>query len=344
MPHLGLEIEQGPQGLDRVRFGGKGLFVTSTTFTPADEHTIYVGSGHKIYTYDLRMESLLLSVDKSSKVYGGAEDEINQIDINYRATYLAACDDSGDVRVLDLKTDKWMRPLERKHQNIAMTVQFVPKKELQALTGGMDKLVVAWDFYKGRATQLIETVTKKNDKKNKKAPAGSDNWIVGGRLVEAHLSPIATIAYAGFDSDWLVTSANNGTIAVWDDQVARYECFQQQQALQHRSSLQQQLMKTKKPSAQVLAEVEALEPLPMGRPVQPLLEFKTTGIFERVNCIATTTTTTTLSSMSNNEHNNGQQATADAGGHAAKRLLFVAGTHARIGDKKLQGRIAVYQL
>lgn len=81
-----------------------------------------------------------------------------------------------------------------------MTVQFVPKKDLQgtfpeckwawrmhndhdddsdtclltllptfcprgsfsasiliALSGGMDKLVVAWDFYKGRATQLIET-------------------------------------------------------------------------------------------------------------------------------------------------------------------------------------------
>lgn len=28
---------------------------------------------------------------------------------------------------------------------------------LIALSGGMDKLVVAWDFYKGRATQLIET-------------------------------------------------------------------------------------------------------------------------------------------------------------------------------------------
>jgi WD40 repeat protein len=26
-----------------------------------------------------------------------------------------------------------------------------------ALSGGMDKLVVAWDFYKGRATQLIDT-------------------------------------------------------------------------------------------------------------------------------------------------------------------------------------------
>ena len=35
--------------------------------------------------------------------------------------------------------------------------------------------------------------TKKNDKKIKKAPAGSDSWVVGGRLVEAHSSPIATM-------------------------------------------------------------------------------------------------------------------------------------------------------
>lgn len=33
-------------------------------------------------------------------------------------------------------------------------------------------------------------VTKKN---KKKAPAGGDSWVVGGRLVEAHSSPIATM-------------------------------------------------------------------------------------------------------------------------------------------------------
>jgi hypothetical protein len=42
-----------------------------------------------------------------------------QIQINHRATYLAACDDAGDVRVLDLKSHKWMRPLERKHENVS---------------------------------------------------------------------------------------------------------------------------------------------------------------------------------------------------------------------------------
>ncbi|KAF9921741.1 WD repeat-containing protein 53 [Linnemannia zychae] len=138
--------------------------VTTTTFTPTDEHTIYVGSGTNIYTFDLRMESLILNMaTQSTRVYGGAEDEINQIQVNHRATCLLACDDAGDLRVLDLKTHQWMRKIQRIHENIAMSVQFIPKKDLQALSGGMDKLVVAWDFYKKRATQLIEIDTPQVD-------------------------------------------------------------------------------------------------------------------------------------------------------------------------------------
>lgn len=181
MSHLGHPIWQGPQGSYWIRFFGNmlsflfsyldGLYlasyllyliiparnvaklitlsstqVTTSSFTPVDSHTLYVGSGQKIYTYDLRMEAMILSAtDSAIKVYDGAEDEINQvsdmalnrsesvcfqysylnlriifpqIQVNHRATFLASCDDSGDVRVLDLKTHKWMRPLERKHSNV----------------------------------------------------------------------------------------------------------------------------------------------------------------------------------------------------------------------------------
>lgn len=42
--------------------------------------------------------------------------------MNHRATCLAACDDAGDVRVLDLKTDKWMRKFDRTHDNVCLIV------------------------------------------------------------------------------------------------------------------------------------------------------------------------------------------------------------------------------
>ncbi|KAF8931917.1 WD repeat-containing protein 53 [Dissophora ornata] len=340
--------------------------VTTTSFTPADSHTIYVGSGDKIHTFDLRMESLLLNTTQATKMYDGAK--------STRATYLAACDDAGDVRVLDLKTHRWMRQLQRKHDNVA-------------LSGGMDKLVVAWDFYKGRAMQLIDTDNPQPDgaqskqlfnppfvhsiamhpsgtrvaiglgdgsiqflhnaadpptapstslddnssssttpvppgasKKNKKKKGsvgssssgkGAEDWLVGGRLVDAHTTPIATIEYAGFNPGWLVTSASNGSIAIWEDQASRYESAQQQQKIQD-------MLKQHQQQQQVQLETPSL---PYGRPLQPLVEFKTTDVFERLNCISTS-----------------QSA------QVGESQVFVAGTHARIGEKKLQGRIAVYRV
>ncbi|KAF9088731.1 WD repeat-containing protein 53 [Mortierella sp. AD031] len=331
---------------------------------------MYVGSGTKIHTFDLRMESLVLSTTQSTRVYDGAEDEINQIQVNHRATYLAACDDAGDVRVLDLKTHQWMRKIE-------------------PLSGGMDKLVVAWDFYKGRATQLIETDTPQADvaqskqlfnppfvhsiaahpsgtrmavglgdgsvqflhtatdlpkapvlssslegdmanltvtssKKSKKKAAssgkGTDGWLLGGRLSDAHTSPIATIEYTGFNAGWLVTSSSNGSIAVWEDDAARYETMQRQVEIQDLQKHNLALAQKGQLEGQVL--------LPFGRPLQPVQEFRTNDVFERVNCITT----------SKGEGDSG------AGASAGGRKLFVAGTHPRIGHKKMQGRIAVYHL
>ncbi|KAF9912590.1 WD repeat-containing protein 53 [Linnemannia zychae] len=339
------------------------------------------------------MEGLVLnSATQSTRVYEGAEDEINQIQINHRATCLAACDDAGDVRVLDLKTHKWMRKIERAHDNIAMTVQFVPKKDLQALSGGMDKLIVAWDFYKGRATQLIETdvpqvevaqskqlfnppfvhsiaahpsgtrmavglgdgsvqflhtatdlpaapsstlegdmaalsvsASKKSKKKTASSGKGNDGWLIGGRLSDAHASPIATIEYAGFNLEWLITSSSNGSIAVWDDATARYEAMQRQNEI---LDLQKHNMALAKKG-----QVEGQVVLPYGRPCKPVMEFRTSDVFERVNCVATSKGAVTAAGD--------ESAGVGAGG---ERKLFVAGTYPRIGDKKMQGRIAVYHL
>lgn len=121
--------------------------------------------------------------------------------------------------------------------------------------------------------------------------------------------------YAGFDSNWLVTSSGNGSIAVWDDQAARYESMRRQQMVEQ-SMKKGQSMPPSQPEQEVL---------PQGRPLQPLLEFKVSDVFERVNCISTSRP------LMVGDGNKG-------------KLLYVAGTHSRMGDKKLQGRIALYQL
>lgn len=99
-----------------------------------------------------------------------------------------------------------------------------------------------------------------------------------------------------------MTSASNGTIAIWDEHATRYECSKQ----------------LSQPKAGA-----ALEPLPLGRPIAPLTEFRVSDVFERLNYVTTSKAT---------------------GGEGERRKLFVTGTHPRTGDKKLQGRIAVYHI
>jgi hypothetical protein len=120
--------------------------------------------------------------------------------------------------------------------------------------------------------------------------------------------------YAGFNPGWLVTSSSNGSIAIWDDETARYETMQRQNEMQDLQKHNLALAKK--------GQVEGQVALPYGRPCQPVMEFRANDVFERINCVTTTTTT----------------------GGGGERKLFVAGTHPRIGDKKMQGRIAVYHL
>lgn len=80
-----------------------------------------------------------------------------------------------------------------------------------------------------------------------------------------------------------------------------------------------------------MGQVEGQVVLPYGRPCQPMIEFRVNDVFERINCVTTT---------GNGSESGKVKVEGDGGG----RKLFVAGTHPRIGDKKMQGRIAVYHL
>ncbi|KAF9903061.1 hypothetical protein BX616_001729, partial [Lobosporangium transversale] len=164
--------------------------------------------------------------------------------------------------------------------------------------------------------------TKNKSKKGTSSSSGSNgekkmNWLMGGRLSHAHSSPIASIEYAGFNPNWLVTSSNTGSIAIWDDQASRFKTVQQLEQ-------QRNILPNKESAATAAASHRAL---------QPLQEFSTRDVFERVNCILT--------------YKSQRDVDVDGGDGditIPQKMLFVAGTHPRVGDKKLQGRIAVYHL
>lgn len=121
--------------------------VTSVCFCRRNQHRLFVSVGTKIFNYDLR------SLDKPVCEFEFNDDEINQLVIHDGGQYLAACDDTGAVKVIDTRQNKLFKTLNRGHSNICSTVQFRPQRPWDLVTGGMDYKVVYWDFSSGRVLQ-----------------------------------------------------------------------------------------------------------------------------------------------------------------------------------------------
>lgn len=121
--------------------------VTSVCFCRRNENRLFVSLGTKIFNYDLR------SLDSPVSEFQFNEDEINQLVIHDGGQYLAACDDTGAVKVIDTRQNKLFKTLSRGHGNICSTVQFRPQRPWDLVTGGMDYKVVYWDFSSGRVLQ-----------------------------------------------------------------------------------------------------------------------------------------------------------------------------------------------
>ncbi|KAF9162284.1 WD repeat-containing protein 53 [Actinomortierella ambigua] len=386
--------------------------VTAVCWDPLDNQKIYVASGLTLYVFSLATETVILNVEKASGIYTGAEDEMNQISVNDRDTFLAVCDDAGNVRALDLKSGQWMRRLVGGHDNIAMDVKFVPAKDLQditylfatAISGGMDYRILSWDFYKNRSTEILKTddmkalnapqgsaqvfnppfvlsvaihpsgtraavglgdgtvqfLHKPNDvplspealkdyqQQQHRQPPASDAkgkkgakakgkgsadaaWIVGGRLLDAHFSSLTTVEYLP-QAGLLVSAANNGTIAVWDEQEARSATLSTDPTAMLLSEEEEE--EQRGAAGESDASLQRQQHITL-RAVKPLFEFRTLAIFDRINGVSCRTVVE-----------------SDEGGNKVTRVqLFIAGVpqvaegeNAPQPSPQVLGRIAVYEV
>lgn len=123
--------------------------VTSVCFSKQKPEQLFFSTGTKILNYDLRsMKSPLCEFEYN-------EDEINQIVLHEKGQYMAACDDTGAVKIIDLQQKKLFKTLNRTHTNICSSVQFRPQRPWDLVTGGMDFKVVSWDFSSGSVTHEV---------------------------------------------------------------------------------------------------------------------------------------------------------------------------------------------
>ena len=84
------------------------------------------------------------------------KDEINQISINESGNFLLACDDTGEIQVLDISTSKpKLYKTCRKHDNICSSITFHPHRHWDMISGGLDCQVILWDYSRGRPYTIL---------------------------------------------------------------------------------------------------------------------------------------------------------------------------------------------
>ncbi|KAK9712083.1 hypothetical protein K7432_007373 [Basidiobolus ranarum] len=225
--------------------------VTSVKFA-SDKcpYQFFVSSGVKVHGYDLRnVESPIMTTP--SITYEANEDEINQIAINEKSTLLATCDDNGEVKVIDISTQKLVKRFRQSHNNIAMSVSFRAKKPWEVFSGGLDNQLIQWDFSRGspiqvfdmsedidqqQANQLVNppfvnSISISSDGKvvasglgdgtiqilaagAKSGSRGKNSWNKG-RLYGGHSYSVAQVMF-NQSGDKLASAGNEGIITIWD--------------------------------------------------------------------------------------------------------------------------------
>lgn len=113
---------------------------TSVLFSKDKPNTLYAAFGSEVLIFDTEQPQSPVFVFQSN------QDEVNQVVLDDKEQFLAACDDSGEIKVFGLSDRKVFKTLRFKHTNICSTVIFRSKRPWELLSGGMDCRLVHWDF------------------------------------------------------------------------------------------------------------------------------------------------------------------------------------------------------
>ncbi|KAL4647027.1 WD repeat-containing protein 53-like [Arapaima gigas] len=134
-----------------------GEDVTCAAFSPVS-NVLYVSHGEAVSVLDPR--SLKGPIEKLSV----GTDEINWLSLNETGAVMAAADDSGAVRVVELASGKVTRTL-RRHANICSSVAFRPQRPHSLVSAGLDMQVMLWSLQKARPlwTVNLQEVTEEEE-------------------------------------------------------------------------------------------------------------------------------------------------------------------------------------
>ncbi|XP_071422927.1 WD repeat-containing protein 53 [Pithys albifrons albifrons] len=116
--------------------------VTSVVFSARRPSTLYASHGETISVLDTR------SLQEPLERFHVNEEEINCLSVNDTDGFLAAADDSGAIKIVDLESKKVTRSL--RHSNICSSVAFRPQRPQSLVSCGLDMQVMLWNLQKAR--------------------------------------------------------------------------------------------------------------------------------------------------------------------------------------------------
>ncbi|CAJ0957402.1 unnamed protein product, partial [Ranitomeya imitator] len=221
--------------------------VTSLAFSTVSFAKVYAAHGETITVLDTR------ALGEPVETFTVNKEEINCISVNETDNLLAAADDSGTVKVLDLQSKKVCRTLQR-HTNICSAVTFRPHRPQSLVSCGLDMQVMLWSVQKARPlwlTNLQHLAQDEEDLDLQQSPGqlfnpplahslsvsncgnvfccGAEDGkirsfrITGHRFEEelcfkAHTQGVSQISFIGQDpgSTLLLSGGNDGRICVWN--------------------------------------------------------------------------------------------------------------------------------
>ena len=177
--------------------------VNSITCSPLDDNFLSVAVDNVILLYDRR------STAKPLQEFRFNQEEINHIALNEKGNFLAACDDSGEVKIIDLESKKLYKTLTKHHTNICNSVQFRPTKPSELITGALDCTVIRWDYTRIQPLDKISMQLSEHD-----------SYSINPPMVHA-------VSIAGHGNRF-VCGLGNGSVAVYEilgKNITRLACM-----------------------------------------------------------------------------------------------------------------------
>ncbi|KAF2076235.1 hypothetical protein CYY_002476 [Polysphondylium violaceum] len=150
-----------------------GVFSTdipATSLCFDNDYLLYCSHSTDIYSFDMRNESVIIK--ESTKQYKYNSEGINQLAFDSKYQQLGACDDSGQIKIIDIAKNKLTETLNKKHTNICSTIAFRPNSKNELISGSMDYSILHWDFLKNRVFHKESYQTIVNKKQQQEEEQG----------------------------------------------------------------------------------------------------------------------------------------------------------------------------